>query len=256
MTVEDYANARMNGKIAIVTGAGGAGVGGLGVVYARALADAGAAVVVADVDADAADRVAEALVHSGARAIGVGCDVTSEVEVDDMVRAACAAFGGVDVLVNNAGLARGKWNEGLELRPTDWLEILAVNTVAPVTCARACRDSMRARGGGVVVNQSSSGAFMESGAYTVSKAALNAVTRVLAAELSPDGIRVNGIAPGVMTAQIAPEHLDAVLARQTVRRQGRPDDLVGALLYLCSDDSAFVNGQTLVVDGGMTRGGI
>ena len=244
------------GKVAIVTGAGGAGVGGLGVTYVTALAAEGAAIVVADIDGDAAARVAEELVREGGRAIGVACDVAVDAQIEAMVRTACDAFDGVDILVNNAGLARGKWNEGATLSTADWLHILAVNTVAPIACARACRPVMRERGGGVIVNQSSSGAFMESGAYTVSKAALNAVTRTLAAEFADDGIRVNGIAPGMMTAKLAPDLVEAMLARQTVRRQGRPDDLVGALLFLCSEQSAFVNGQTLLVDGGLARGGL
>ena len=244
------------GKVAIVTGAGGAGVGGLGVTYARALAAEGAAVVVADIDGAAAARVADELVRDGARAIGVGCDVTVDDDIDAMVRAARDAFEGVDILVNNAGLARGKWNEGATLATDDWLHILAVNTVAPVACARACRPVMRARGGGAIVNQSSSGAYMESGAYTVSKAALNAVTRTLAVEFADDRIRVNGLAPGMMTAKLPPDMIEAMLSRQTVRRLGHPDDLVGALVFLCSEQSAFVNGQTLLVDGGVTRSGI
>jgi NAD(P)-dependent dehydrogenase (short-subunit alcohol dehydrogenase family) len=87
----------------------------------------------------------------------------------------------------------------------------------------------------------------------VSKYAIDAVTRVLAAELSEDAIRVNGIAPGVMTAKMPPEQVASLLARQTVRRPGRPEDLIGALLFLCSEDSSFVNGQTITVDGGMAR---
>ena len=246
----------LEGKVAIVTGAGGAGVGGLGVTYAQALAAEGAAVVVADIDGAAAKRVAGELARDGARAIGVGCDVTVDDDIDAMVRTACNEFEGVDILVNNAGLARGKWGEGSTLATTDWLQILAVNTVAPIACARACRPVMRARGGGAIVNQSSSGAYMESGAYTVSKAALNAVTRTLAAEFADDGIRVNGIAPGMMTGKLPPDLIEAMLSRQTVRRPGRPDDLIEALLFLCSDRSAFVNGQTLLVDGGVARGGI
>ena len=246
----------LEGKVAIVTGAGGAGVGGLGVTYAHALGAEGAAVVIADIDGAAAERVADELVRAGGRAIGVECDVTVDVAIDAMVRAACTEFEGVDILVNNAGLARGKWNEGSTLATADWLHILAVNTVAPIACARACRPVMRARGGGVIVNQSSSGAYMESGAYTVSKAALNAVTRTLAAEFADDGIRVNGLAPGMMTAKLPPDLVEAMMSRQTVRRPGRPDDLVEALLFLCSDRSAFVNGQTLLVDGGVARGGL
>lgn len=244
---------RLEGKVAIVTGAGGAGVGGLGVVYARALAAEGAAVVVSDVDGEAANRTAADIAAYGAQAIGVRCDVADEDDIEAMVQAAIDAFGGVDILVNNAGLARGKWSDALPLSKDEWLEILAVNTVAPIMCAKACAATMRSRGGGVVVNQSSNGALMDAGAYTVSKLALNGVTRVLADEFADDNIRVNGIAPGMMTAKLPEQQVQTLLARQTVRRQGQPEDLVGLLLYLCSEESSFVNGQTVVIDGGMAR---
>lgn len=244
---------KLEGRVAVVTGAGGAGVGGLGVVYARALASEGASVVVSDIDGEAAVRIAEAIAATGAQAIGVRCDVASGDDIDAMVQAAVDAFGGVDILVNNAGLARGKWSEALILSADEWLEILAVNTVAPIMCAKACAESMRTRGGGVIVNQSSNGALMDAGAYTVSKLALNGVTRVLADEFAGDNIRVNGIAPGMMTAKLPEEQVRTLLARQTVRRQGQPEDLVGLLLYLCSDESSFMNGQTVVIDGGMAR---
>ncbi len=244
---------RLEGKVAIVTGAGGAGVGGLGVVYARALASEGAAVVVSDIDGEAAVRTAESIASTGAQAIGVRCDVTSDEDIKAMVKTSGDAFGGVDILVNNAGLARGKWSEALILSADEWMEILAVNTVAPIMCAKACAESMRGRGGGVIVNQSSNGALIDAGAYTVSKLALNGVTKVLADEFSSDNIRVNGIAPGVMTAKLPEDQVQRLLARQTIRRPGQPEDLVGLLLYLCSDDSSFMNGQTVVIDGGMAR---
>ena len=244
---------RLEGKVAIVTGAGGAGVGGLGVVYAQALAAKGAAVVVADIDGEAAVRTAESIASTGAQSIGVRCDVTSGDDIDAMVRSAVDAFGGVDILVNNAGLARGKWSEALILSAEEWMEILAVNTVAPIMCAKACRATMSGRGGGVIVNQSSNGAFIDAGAYTVSKLALNGVTKVLADEFSDDNIRVNGIAPGVMTAKLPQEQVERLLARQTIRRPGQPQDLVGLLVFLCSDESSFMNGQTVVIDGGMAR---
>jgi NAD(P)-dependent dehydrogenase (short-subunit alcohol dehydrogenase family) len=198
--------------------------------------------------------VADDLSASGASASAVACDVTRDDDVEAMVAAARRALGGVDILVNNAGLARGRWNETSTLSTEDWLHILAVNTVAPIACARACRPVMRERGGGVIVNQSSSGARVEAGAYSVSKLALEKVTQLLAAEYADDNIRVNAIAPGMMTAQLPEEQVQMLLASQTVKRQGRPDDLIGALLYLCSDRSSFMNGQTLVVDGGMSRG--
>jgi len=242
------------GKVAIVTGAGGAGVGGLGVVYAQALAEAGAAVVVSDVDGEAAERVASDLVTRGYHAIGVQADVSVEPDVISMVAAGEAAFGGIDILVNNAGLARGKWSEGLALSAEDWMTIMAVNTLAPLLCTRACRASMVARGGGVVVNQTSMAAYMEAGAYSVTKLALVGMTRVLSAELGSDNIRVNAIAPGVMTAQIPQDLLEVQLAMQKIARQGTPQDLVGALLFLCSERSSFMTGQTLLIDGGAIRG--
>jgi NAD(P)-dependent dehydrogenase (short-subunit alcohol dehydrogenase family) len=242
------------GRTAIVTGAGGAGVGGLGVVYARALAEQGAAVVVSDIDGDAARRVADELVAAGHRAIGVGADVANEADVIAMAAAATDAFGGIDILVNNAGLARGKWSEGLALSAEDWMTILAVNTLAPLLCARACRASMVARGGGVIVNQTSMAAYGEYGAYSVTKLALVGITNVLSAELGGDGIRVNAIAPGVMTGKIPAELLQSQLALQKLNRRGTPEDLVGALLFLCSDRSSFITGQTILVDGGAIRG--
>ncbi|MCB0997166.1 MAG: SDR family oxidoreductase [Acidimicrobiales bacterium] len=244
----------LDGKIAIVTGAGGAGVGGLGVVYARALATAGATVVVNDLDGDAARAIAAELEADGHRALGIGADVADEAEVLQMVATTVDAFGGVDILVNNAGLARDKWSLGLDLSTEDWMRILAVNTLAPLVCARACRPHMVARGGGVIVNQTSSAAYMEVGAYSVTKLALVGITNVLSTELGSDNIRVNAIAPGVMTAKIPPELLAEQLALQKLSRQGRPEDLVGGLLYLCSDRSSFMTGQTLLIDGGVIHG--
>jgi len=246
----------LDGKVAIVTGAGGAGVAGmagLGVTYAHALAAHGACVVVADLDHGGAAAVADAIQATGGRAIAVRCDVTAQADRAQAVTAAVEAFGGLDILVNNAGLARGKWNESLTLSQHDWMHIMGVNTVAPVLFAAAARESMRTRGGGVIINQASCGALMDAGAYSVSKAALITATRVMAADLADDNIRVNAIAPGMMTAKLPPEQVARLLARQTVRRMGRPADLVGALICLCSDASSFMNGQTLIVDGGMAR---
>lgn len=242
------------GKVAIVTGAGDSAIGKLGALYAEALAREGAAVTVADVDGDAAARVAQRLAGAGHRAIAVRVDVADEAEVKAMVAATIAAFGGIDILVNNAGLVRGKWNDGLALSADDWLKAFAVNTVAPLVCARACRAGMKARGGGVVINQASSAAWDEVGAYSVTKLALVGMTNILSNELAADNIRVNAIAPGMMTAKLPPEMIQAMLARQKLQRLGRPEDLVGALIYLCSDRSGFVTGATLRVDGGVTRG--
>jgi NAD(P)-dependent dehydrogenase (short-subunit alcohol dehydrogenase family) len=246
----------LEGKVAIVTGAGGAGVGGLGVVYARGLAQAGAAVVVSDIDGKAAEAVAEDLRDQGHQALGVEADVSVEGDVEKMTAASLAAFGGVDILVNNAGLARGKWSLGLGLSAEDWKTIFAVNTLGPLLCARAVQPSMAARGGGVIVNQASMAAYGEAGAYSVTKLALVGMTRILAAELTSDHIRVNAIAPGMMTAKLPPEQVERQLALQMISRPGSPDDLVGPLLFLCTPASSFMTGQTLLVDGGSIRGRI
>lgn len=244
----------LEGRTAIVTGAGGAGAGGLGVVFAEALAVAGAAVVVADLDRSAAEVVAESLRARGLQAMACQVDVREDEGASAMVAAAQEAFGGVDILVNNAGLARGRWSLGLELSTAEWLEILAVNTLGSLVCSRAARPAMVARGAGSIVNITSMGAYAEAGAYSVSKAALASLTNVLSAELGPDGIRVNALAPGMMTAQLPPEHIAALLSQQKLNRQGEPADLVGALLFLCSDRSGFVTGTTIRVDGGLVKG--
>lgn len=244
----------LEGKVAIVTGAGGAGPGGLGVDYAKALAREGAAVAVSDIDGSAAQRIASELSSLGHRAIGIAADVADENAVKAMVAATEKAFGGVDILINNAGLCRGKWGLGLELPTEDWMRILAINTLAPLVCARACRASMKARGGGSIVNASSSAAYDEVGAYSVTKAALIAMTNILSAELGPDNIRVNSIAPGMMHGRNMPaEQVQRMVDLQKLKRRGTPEDLMGALIYLCSDRSSFATGMTLRVDGGVVR---
>jgi NAD(P)-dependent dehydrogenase (short-subunit alcohol dehydrogenase family) len=245
----------VTGRVAVVTGAGN----GLGAEYARALAGAGADVVVADLDEDGAARVVDEVRARGRRAVAVRVDVSDEDGVAAMVRTAEAALGGIDILVNNAGwrpFPTGSHYDDFSeaLTPRDWRRILDVNVVGPLICARACQPSMARRGGGAIVNQSSMAAYTTgSGPYGVSKLALNGLTMLLAEEMAPDGIRVNGIAPGVMTGRGDPKNLEPKIAEQLVKRRGRPSDLVGALLFLCSDASAFVTGQTILVDGGATK---
>ena len=249
MNTPDVA-AGLKGKSAIVTGGGT----GLGLVYAKALAREGALVTVADIDGDSANRAARALTDAGAAAIGVAVDVADDAAVQAMVDAAREAFGRVDILVNNAGLARGKWSLCIELESDDWLRLFAVNVVGAVACARACRPLMVAQGGGVIVNQSSMAAYsVLNTAYGVSKLALSGLTVALATELAADGVRVNGIAPGMMSGRVPDDVVAHTVARQLIARRGEGDDLVGALIFLCSDASSFMTGQTLIVDGGITR---
>jgi 3-oxoacyl-[acyl-carrier protein] reductase len=244
---------RFAGKVVLVTGAGN----GIGRAYAGAFAAHGAATVVADIDGAAAEHVANQIAATGARALGLTVDVADEASVRAMANAA-AAFGGVDILVNNAGLHLGKYNLCADLPVEDWRRLLDVNVIGPVLCARACRPLMAERGGGVILNQSSNSSFLGVGAYSVSKLALNGVTLSLAQELAGDGIRVVGIAPGMVASDAVVERLEEhhkqlVLGGQLIKRFGAIADLLGMVLLLCSDDAAFVTGQTFVVDGGYVR---
>jgi 3-oxoacyl-[acyl-carrier protein] reductase len=245
----------LDGKVAIITGAGG----GLGLVYAAALAEVGASVVVTDIDGKAADRAAEDLNRSGRSAIGLRVDVADDAAVSRMVEEARTAFGGVDILINNAGWRPNPAGDHYDIAPEAkgqlggdaWRKVLAVNVAAPLVCAQACRAQMVGRGGGIIVNQSSNAAYAyQDTLYGVSKHALNALTVWMADTYADDHIRVNGIAPGSMTGRLPKDLQEEILKRQRVRRLGTPEDLVGALLFLCSDRSSFMTGETLRIDGG------
>ncbi len=241
---------KLEGKVALVTGAGS----NLGKIYAAALAKEGAAVVIGDIDGDLARAAAQEIAETGAKTLGLEMDMGNEAHIESAVETTIAEFGGVDILVNNAGLARGRWNLCSELTNEEWRLILWINVAAPLALARACRPSMVARGGGVIINQSSKAAYsnMES-AYGVSKLAMSGLTVALAQEFGPDNIRVNGIAPGMMNGRVPPEIIERALSRQSLKRRGTPEDLAGTLIYLATDASSFMSGQTLIVDGGSTQ---
>jgi NAD(P)-dependent dehydrogenase (short-subunit alcohol dehydrogenase family) len=242
------------GKVSIVTGA----AGGIGRVYARALAQAGSSVVVADLNGEAAARVATELSADGLAALGVAVDITSPESVQSLVQRTRERFGGVDVLVNNAALMAEVPQAPLTELPLDWWErVLRVNLTGAYLCIRAVVPSMSERGGGKIINQSSGGAFTGGGVYGVSKLALVGLTVSLARELGPRRINVNAIAPGIVETEAGlraspkgspwREQMRQVVA---LRPYGEPQDLVGALLYLASPASDWMTGQTLNVDGG------
>jgi NAD(P)-dependent dehydrogenase (short-subunit alcohol dehydrogenase family) len=212
--------------------------------------------VIGDRDEAAAKEAADRILDAGGRALAVRADVCDDGDVQAMVEAAVATFGGVDILVNNAGAHLGDTARCTELPAREWLRVLDVNVVGAVRCATACRPSMAARGGGVIVNQSSNASYHPTGgAYGASKLALNHVTMSLASELAADGIRVAGIAPGMMAtdavvARLDPQMQQFVLGRQLVGRMGVIDDCVAMVLFLCSDAASFITGQTFMVDGG------
>jgi len=236
----------LTGKVALVTGA----ATGLGYTYAEALAKEGVHVALTDIDGEGAAKAAQEL-SQHSRVIGFGLDVASQQHICDGVARTVSELGGIDILVNNAGLARGRWQALSDLAFDEWETLLRVNVASLARLANEVRPHMIARGGGVIVNQSSNSAYFKlSNSYAVSKLAVSGLTIGLAEEFEPDHIRVNGIAPGMMTGRVPQEIIDMVVSRQVMKRRGRHEDLVGALLYLCSDMSSFVTGQTILVDGG------
>ena len=240
------------GKVAIVTGS----AGGIGQAYAEALADAGASVVVADIDIDKAEAVAAGIRTSGGQAIGVAVDVADPTSAEAMAAAAVDAFGGIDYLVNNAAIFGGM---KLDLLLTvDWEYLnrfLSVNMLGALNCVRACYPAMKARGGGAVVNQSSTAAYMYAGFYGLAKAGVNPIPQQMAHELSGAHIRTNAIAPGPIDTEasrnVVPDvFMKPILAGLAIKRQGVPEDLVGMCLFLLSDEASWITGHVFNVDGG------
>lgn len=245
----------LTGKVAIITGGGG----GIGSVYGEALAECGAKVVLADLNLAAAEAAAAALRDRGHDAIGVAVDITSEESAAVMAQAAVDAFGGIDILVNNAALMTEVPHNGLVDLPLEWFDrVIAVNLKGALICSRAVYRSMMSRGGGRIVNGSSAGGFTAAGAiYGLSKYALHHLTVNLAHELGRRGINVNGIAPGLVENEAGFRALgkdDPVraLVAQGIpgQKSGPSDDLVGTMLLLCSPAGSWINGQTIHVDGG------
>ena len=242
----------LKGKAAIVTGA----AGGIGRAYARGLAEAGAAVVLADVRGDAAAEQAAALAADGYDAIGVQVDVTSEESTLAMARQTAERFGSVDILVNNAALMAEVMTAGqLTTIPLDmWHRTLDVNLTGPFLCTRAVVPYMKEKGYGKIINQSSGGAWLGGAHYGLTKLGIVSMTISLAKELAKSGIRVNAIAPGwtnteAGNATTSPE-VRAALARSIPFPFGEPEDLVGGLVFLASAASDWVTGVTLNIDGG------
>lgn len=253
MTVLGRSVDRFRDRVAFITGGGA----GFGRAFAEAFAGEGAAVVIADIDRAAAENVAAELTAAGYRALALGCDVSREEQVEAATTAATEAFGGIDILVNNAGLHLTKYNQPFGLLPrTDLRALLDVNVVGVVNCSLACRASMSARGGGVICNIASIAAHSVTSPYGVSKLAVRGLTQALAEEFADEAIRVNAVSPGLMAtsnalADLPPEVVsDFRDNKQLVHRTGRVEDIVAAVLFLCSDTASFVTGETLKVSGG------
>jgi NAD(P)-dependent dehydrogenase (short-subunit alcohol dehydrogenase family) len=246
----------LDGKVAIVTGAA---VGGIGEAYAHALADVGASVVCADIRHDAAQAVAEAITAKGGSALAVQVDIADQASVQAMVAATTDAYGGVDVLVNNAALmAQIVMTPAIQFQRAEWDRAFAVNVTGAWLCTRAVVPSMTARGGGRIVNQSSAGAFPAESVYGITKLAIVGLTTTMARELGPSNITVNCIAPGITASEagkmLTPEgspYREMVEQRAAMHAVGLPDDLCGALLLFTTPAGGWITGQVLNVDGGL-----
>lgn len=244
----------VQGKVAIVTGGGGA----LGSGIARGLSRAGAAVVIAERDPQKASAVAADIQGAGGKALALPCDVSVKSEIEAMVARSAEEYGGVDILVNNAAIYPAKpWTE---ISEDEWDRVFAVNIRGYFLCARAAYPYFTARGGGAIINISSItftlGKWDRLLHYVSSKGAVVGFTRALAQELGKEHIRVNAIAPGAFPTdaeKIMPDlesYERFVLENQAIKRRGNPDDISNATLFLASDLSSFITGQTLQVDGG------
>jgi 3-oxoacyl-[acyl-carrier protein] reductase len=244
---------RLDGKVAIVTG----GAKGIGQAFCIALAKEGAKVVIADIlDGN---QTTEKITAVGGEVLALKVDVTSEVSTQEMAKAVIDNFGRIDILVNNAGIYPPIPFKDMDF--TDWKKVLTVNLDGIFLSTKAVYPHMMAQKSGRIVNISSGTVFLGTpnfAHYVTTKAGVIGFTRTLATEAGEYGITVNAIAPGLTATDTALDGplgglFDQIIQMQAIKRRQEPEDLAGALLFFVTDEGAFVTGQTIAVDGGITR---
>jgi NAD(P)-dependent dehydrogenase (short-subunit alcohol dehydrogenase family) len=247
---------KLDGRIALVTG----GTRGLGLVMAQALAEAGADIIVTSREKGKAVVAAASIAQStGRRTLGLTVDVTSAEQVESMVESVIAEFGRIDILINNAGVNVRKTIEDFD--EASWDLVQNTNLKAPFLCARAVSKQMKKQRYGRVINVASmlgNVALPERGAYCSSKGGLIQLTKVLALEWAPYNITVNALCPGPIATELNTVVMNNLEANQffldniALGRWGKPEELIGAVIYLASDASSFMTGASMIVDGGWT----
>jgi 3-oxoacyl-[acyl-carrier protein] reductase len=247
----------LKGRVAIVTGAGQ----GIGRAFAKALAEAGATAVIAEINERKAASVAAEIMEAGGEAFAVETDVGDPASITEMARVVEDQFGRIDILINNAAIF-----STLEMRPFDkipldeWEQVLKVNLTGPFLCARAVLPAMRRAKWGRIINMASGAVRLGRPNYLhyiATKAALSGMSLSMARELGPDGITVNAILPGATFTEVErktvnPQQRERIIALQCIPRAETPQDLIGVMLFLASDASGFLTGQSINLDGGVT----
>ena len=241
-----------SGRVAVITGGGR----GFGKAFGAALAARGAHAVLADLDADAGAAAAAEICAAGGSASAIACNVADEDSVAALVATVAERHGGIDILINNAGLHSRDYNLPMaQLGIAALRRLFDVNLMGVIIGSLAARPVMVGRPGAAILNISSSAAYSSGTAYGVSKLAVRGLTMTLAREFAADGIRVNAIAPGLIftdtiRAELSPQTVQRIMAQQILPREGEEKDIVDAMLYLVSSQAAFVTGETLKVSGG------
>jgi NAD(P)-dependent dehydrogenase (short-subunit alcohol dehydrogenase family) len=254
---EERQGARLDGRVALVTG----GAGDLGRAIARGLGAAGARLVLADIDADRTALVAESLAEDGLEAGHLVMDVSDEDSVDAGVEGILASFGRLDVVINNAGTAARR--PSIDLRLEDWNRVLAVNLTGTFLCSRAAAKAMLTQGKGAIVNIASimglvGNSLYANAGYHASKGGIVNLTRALAAEWASGGLRVNAVAPTFVETRLTatllkePGMQQGIIERTPMGRLARADEVAAAVTFLASDAAGFITGVVVPVDGGWT----
>ncbi|WP_062306507.1 beta-ketoacyl-ACP reductase [Alicyclobacillus sendaiensis] len=247
---------KLEGQVAIVTGA----ARGIGAATAKRLAADGAKVAVFDIKEELTKDTVEAIRQAGGEAIGVGCDVTKADDVERAIESVVQKWGRLDILVNNAGVIRD--NLLFKMSEDDWDTVMNVHLKGAFLCSRAAQKYMVQQKSGKIINLSSTSALGNRGQanYSAAKAGIQGFTRTLAIELGPFGIRVNAVAPGFIETDMTRATAERIgvdyeafkqAASQQIalRRTGKPEDVANVIAFFASDDSAYVSGQVLYIDG-------